>query len=128
MKGERRGALLFFDTFTARDILSKKMLYLKGDTRQKVAVPRTRGMVDATELALESTIDHLPIVVAVVVRSADALYLHIEVEIPDITSGEYRYTLRNGSDVISEGLAIIERTNDEYIEYGEKDEIYEQYD
>lgn len=103
------------------------MLYLSRNRRVTLKVPRlSASFAEADTLLLTSTIDLTTTEIAVDVVSLSPLYITVEIDIPQLQYGEYRYELRSGMETLSRGLAICENDNNE-IEYGNKEE-YIQYE
>lgn len=92
------------------------MLYIPKNRQISLKVPRISAQYTiADTLRLTSTIDLLPITIAVEVLEVSARYFTISATFPDLSllqGGEYRYELMNGRAVVSSGLAIVENRGD----------------
>ena len=86
-------------------------------------MPRVaEAYMSADTLHLESTIEHISRDIAVKVVDVTPLSLIVELTMPKMTKGEYRYELLSKGEVVSRGLAVVELGNNEYKQYGEKEE------
>ena len=120
--------LFFFDAPQPLAYLSKKeMLYLPNHTLANIQVPKVSTTASGTTLRLRSTIDLTEVVLEVEVVQSDAIWMTIEVDIPQLQGGEYEYTLLNDGVAVSNGVAIVAIETIE-IEAYEQEETYKQYD
>ena len=98
------------------------MVYLT-ENNARIVLPRVSEMfASANILRLTSTIDQKQIDVPAKVLSNTRLSLIVDVQLPKMERGEYRYELLNKGEVVSRGLAVVEMENNEYKQYGEQEE------
>lgn len=85
------------------------MIYAKNISGQSITVPciTTPATDVAYVLTLYSTIDLTTADVAVASATVQGEYLVIGCDLSGVVSGEYQYTLMQGTQIISSGLLII---------------------
>lgn len=104
------------------------MLYIPQNTRARITAPKVSAEVaTATTLRLRSTIDLTDTEIAVEVVEVSPLWIAVDADIPVMQSGEYGYELRNGNEVVSRGVAVVQELENNAVEY-EQEETYIQYE
>lgn len=103
------------------------MLYLPNHTHANILLPKVSAVASGTTLRLRSTIDLTEVDLEVEVVQTDAIWMTLEVDIPQLQGGEYEYTLLNDGVAVSQGVAIVAMETIE-IEAYEQEETYKQYD
>lgn len=106
------------------------MIYLENITSmQIVEIPRTMATTGQLSLTIKGTLTHETIFSANVTDDGtSAGYYRFNIGLPNsVQKGEYEYTLKKGTEVITSGVAIVGEYAGDTTQYNDSEMNYKQY-